>query len=65
MLLYDSKFVKHPCKLQMHWLGPYVMNFITEGGPIQLQQLSGAMFPKLVNGNQRNPYREGSVQCDA
>ena len=50
VLLYESKFVKHLGKLKMHWLGPYVINFITEVGAIQLQHFNGAMFPKLVNG---------------
>ena len=34
MLIYDSNFEKHPCKFQMHWLAPYVINFITEGGAV-------------------------------
>ena len=37
VLLYDNKFTKNPGKLQMHWLGPYVISFITEGGALQLQ----------------------------
>ena len=65
MLLYDSKFVKHLGKLQIHWLGPYVINFITEGGLVQLKQLSGAMLPKLVNGSWLKPYREGLVEHNA
>ena len=36
VLLYDSKFLKHPGKLQMHWLGPYLVNSITSGGAVQL-----------------------------
>ena len=61
MPLYDRKFVKHPGKLQMHWLGPYEINFITKGGVVHLQQLNGVMFPKLVNGSQIKPYREGPM----
>ena len=34
ILLYDNKFVKHPSKLQMHWLGPYVIHFITDKGAV-------------------------------
>ena len=37
VLLYDSKFLKRPDKLQMHWLGTYLVNSITSGGDIQLQ----------------------------
>ena len=51
VLLYDSKFSKHPGQLQMHWLGSYVINFITDESAVQLQQLNDAMFPKLMNGN--------------
>ena len=36
VLLYDSKFMKHLGKLQMHWLGPYLINLITSGGAVQL-----------------------------
>ena len=32
VLLYENKFMKHPGKLQMHWLGPYLVNSITFGG---------------------------------
>ena len=37
VLLYDNKFAKHLGKLQMHWLGPYVIKFITNEGVVQLQ----------------------------
>ena len=37
VLLYDSKFIKHPGKLQMHWLCPYLIHSITYGGEVQLQ----------------------------
>ena len=28
VLLYDSKYLKHPRKLQMHWLGPFLVAYI-------------------------------------
>ena len=34
VLLYDSKFIKHPGKLQMHLLGPYLVQSITSGGAV-------------------------------
>ena len=34
VLLYDSKFFKHPGKLRTHWMGPHVVINITEGGAI-------------------------------
>jgi hypothetical protein len=32
LLLYDSKYLQHPGKLRMHWLGPYEINSIIDGG---------------------------------
>ena len=37
VLIYDSKFAKHPGKLYMHCLGPYIIHFINDGGVVQLQ----------------------------
>ena len=61
MLLHDSKFIKHPGKLQMHWLGPYLVQSITSSGAVQLQLLDGTMLPNIVNGSLLKPYRMGSV----
>ena len=63
VLLYNSKFIKHPGKLQMHQLGPYVVQSIRSGSAVQLQQLDGAMFLKLINGSHLKHYRMGSVMC--
>ena len=49
----------------MHWISQYVINFITAGGAVQLQQLDGPMFPKLVNGSRLKPCRDRSVLRDA
>ena len=49
----------------MHWLGPYLINSITSGGVVQLQQLDGAMLPNLVNGSRLKPYRMGPESRDA
>ena len=65
MLLYDNKFMKHPGKLQMHWLGPYLINSITSRGAVKLQQLDGAMIPNLVDGNRLKPYRKVPEPRDA
>ena len=59
MLLYDSKFMEHLGKLQMHWLGPYIVHSIISGGAFQLQQSDGVMLSKLVNGSCLNPHRTG------
>ena len=36
VLLYDSKFIKFPGKFKTHWLGPYQIQQVTEGGAVQL-----------------------------
>ena len=65
VLLYDNKFMKHPGKLQMHWLGPYLVHLINSGGAVQLQQLDGVVLPKLVNVSRLKPYRIGPEPCNA
>jgi hypothetical protein len=32
VLAYESKFTKHPVKFRMHWIGPYEVAYVTEGG---------------------------------
>jgi hypothetical protein len=32
MLMYDNKSIQHPGKLRMHWLGPYEVKIVTDGG---------------------------------
>jgi hypothetical protein len=34
VFLYDSKSLQHPGKLRMHWLGPYEVKSITDGGVV-------------------------------
>lgn len=43
----------------MHWLGPYVINEITDRGAVQLVKLNGDPFPRKVNGSRLNPYTNG------
>ena len=56
VLMYDSKFFKHPGKLKMHWLGPYVVKEITDGGAVKLEKLDGTEARVLINGIRLNPY---------
>ena len=39
VLLYHSQFAKHPGKFRQHWLGPYLVKEITDGGVVQLATL--------------------------
>jgi hypothetical protein len=41
VLVYDSKSLQHLGKLRMHWLGPYKVKTITDGGAVQLKDLGG------------------------
>lgn len=51
VLLYDSKFDKFPVKFRLHWLGPYEIKEITNGGVVELVKLNGQLFPGKVNGS--------------
>lgn len=55
--LYDSKFDKFPGKLRIHWIGPYVIKDITDGGVVQLVKLTGEVFPRKVNGSCLKLYK--------
>eukprot|EP00253_Pinus_taeda_P007634 PITA_07634 len=59
VLLYDTKFDKFLGKFRMHWLGPYVIKEITNGGVVQLVKLNGEPFPGMVNGNRLKTYTGG------
>ena len=56
VLMYDSKLFKHPGKLKTHWLGPYIVKEITEGGAVKLEKLNGIDVIGIINGSQLKPY---------
>jgi hypothetical protein len=58
VLLYDNKFLQHLGKFQMHWLGPYVIKFVTNVGVVQLEKLNGEVVEGLVNGSWLKLYRD-------
>lgn len=51
----------------MHWVGPYFIKGITDGGAIQLVKLNGDPFPEKVNGSRLKPYTTDSsiLICDS
>jgi hypothetical protein len=59
VLLYDRKFMQHPGKLCMHWLGPYVIKEVTEEGVVQLEILKEEALKGRVNENHLKLYQEG------
>ena len=56
VLMYDSEIFKHPGKLKGHWLGPYVVKEIIEGGALKLERLDGTKVNRIINASQFKPY---------
>ena len=56
VLLYDSKFVKFPGKFKTHWLGPYQIQQVTNGGAVQHNKLNGELLPTFINGSRLKIY---------
>jgi hypothetical protein len=50
VLLYDNKSFHHSRKFIIHWLGPYKVKYIIEGGDVNLRDLLGADLRGLING---------------
>jgi hypothetical protein len=61
VLVYDNKFMKHPGKFQMHWLGPYEVVYVTELGVAQLKNLNGEWKEGLVNGSWLKLYYDNQL----
>jgi len=40
----------------MHWLGPYIVKEIIDGGTVQIGNLNGEPFPGRVNGSRFKLY---------
>jgi hypothetical protein len=36
----------------MHWLGPYVIRYVTKSGVVELEKLDGEVMEGIVNGIQ-------------
>jgi len=58
VLLYNNKFLQHPWKLQMDWLGPYVIIYVIEVSVVQLEKLDGEVMEGLVNRSRMKLYKE-------
>ena len=58
VLLYDSRFIKFPGKFKTHWLGPYQIQQVTEGGVVQLSKLNGELLPTMINGSRLKLYSD-------
>ena len=58
VLMYDKKSIQHPGKLRMHWLGPYEVKTVTDGGVVQLKDLGGTELRGMINGSRLKLYKE-------
>ena len=56
VLMYDNKFFMHLGKLKTHWLGPYVVKEISDGGAMELEKLDGTKVRGIINGSRLKPY---------
>ena len=56
VLMYENNFFKHLGKMKTHWLGPYVVKEITEGGAMKLEKLDVTKVKGLINGSRLKPY---------
>lgn len=61
VLLYANKFVNFPGKFKTHWLGPYIIKHISNGGTVQLVKLNGQLIPRRVNGSRLKIYKDNAI----
>jgi hypothetical protein len=61
VILYEIKYLQHLGNLKMHWLGPYQIKYIIDGGVVQMQDLSGKEVQGLVNGSRLKLYRDSRL----
>ena len=45
----------------MHWLGPFVIQHVTEAGVAQLETLNREALGGMVNGSRLKIYRDGQM----
>jgi hypothetical protein len=53
-----TNFFQHPHKFIMHWLGPYEVNIVIDGGYVQLKDLGGIELKGMVNGSRLKLYKD-------
>jgi hypothetical protein len=53
--------MNHPRKFIMHWLGPYEVAYVAEGGDVQLKTLNGEWKEGLVKGSRLKLYYDNEL----
>jgi hypothetical protein len=61
-MVYDSKFIKHPRKFIMHYLGPYEITYVTKVGDAHLKTLKGEWKERIVNGSWLKLYYDNQLR---
>jgi hypothetical protein len=61
VFLYDSKALQHPGKLRMHWLGPYKVKDVIDGGDVQLKDIAGTYLRGMINGSRLKLYKDSQL----
>jgi hypothetical protein len=61
ILVYDSKFMKHPGNFMTHWLGPYDIAYVIEGESAQFKTLTGEWKEGLVNESRLKLYYDNQL----
>lgn len=63
VLRYNNKFLKHLGKFQMHWMGPYVIHHVTDGGVEKLRNINGMSHEGFVNVSKLKLYRDNQTHA--
>jgi hypothetical protein len=45
----------------MHWLGPYEVKTVTDGGDVQLKDLGGTKIRGMINESRLKLYRDNRL----
>lgn len=60
VLPYDNRFLKFHAKLQMNWLGPFVVAEVRESIVVNVAQLNDLLLPDWVNNTRMKPFHKSN-----
>ena len=56
MLVFNCRAPKHPGKVNLRWLGPYILKEEVAPGTFKLKNLNRSINASTVNGHRLKPY---------
>jgi hypothetical protein len=65
VLVYEKKFMKNPGKFRTHCVGPFQVAYVTKGGVVHLNTLTGEWKDGLVNGSRLKLYCDNQLPCSS